>query len=77
MSRRRTLHQPARRALTVSVVSAVSTAFLLLPAAPAQAATRDIDLWAVKGTTTLPNGVSVPVWGYSLTGSAVDRKSVV
>ena len=68
MSRRSNLHRPVRTAVALSVVSG---ALLILPSAPAQAATQTIDLYAVTGTTTLPGGVSVPVWGYSSTGAAV------
>ncbi len=68
MSRRSKLQSPFRAAVAVSVASA---AFLMLPSAPAQAATQNIDLYAVTGSTTLPNGVSLPVWGYSLGGSSV------
>ncbi len=68
MSRRSKLLRTVCTAVAVSVASA---AFLTLPSAPAQAATRDIALWAVQGSTTLPNGVSVPVWGYSLANSGV------
>ena len=31
---------------------------------PASAATVPVDLWAVRGSTTLPGGQVVPVWGY-------------
>ncbi len=71
MSRQSRLNRLQRSVRTTVAVSVASAAFLTLPSAPAQAATQDIDLWAVQGSTTLPNGVSVPVWGYSLTNSPV------
>ena len=68
MSRRSKLQRSVCTAVAVSVASAT---LVTLASTPAQAATQDVDLWAVQGSTTLPNGVSVPVWGYSLTNSAV------
>ena len=69
MSRRRKLHKPVRTTVAVSLASA---AFLVLPSVPAQAATQNVDLWAIQGTTTLPGStVPVKVWGYSLTNSPV------
>ena len=68
MSRRQKLQRPVRAAVAVAVVSA---ALLVLPSTPAQAAAQNIDLYAVSGSTTLPNGVAVPVWGYSADGSNV------
>lgn len=50
---------------------AIAAGLIALPAAPAQAATVGIDLYAVTGSTTLPNGATLPVLGYSLDGSAV------
>lgn len=68
MSRRSRLQRPFRATVAVSVAS---SALLILSSAPAQAATQDVDLYAVTGSTTLPNGVSVPVWGYSSGGGNV------
>ena len=69
MSRRKKLQKPVRTTVAVSVASA---AFMILPSAPAQAATQNVDLWAVQGTTTLPGSTApVKVWGYSLTNSPV------
>ncbi len=69
MSRRKKLQKPVRTTVAVSVASA---AFLILPTAPAQAATQDVELWAVQGSTTLPGtSGAIPVWGYSLSNSAV------
>lgn len=71
MSPRSKFHRSVRSAAAASILSIVSGALLVLPLAPAQAAIQAIDLYAVTGTTTLPNGVSLPVWGYSSTGAAV------
>ena len=44
----------------------------MLPSAPAQAATRSINLCAVQGTdTTLPGSGPIPVWGYSFDGGPI------
>ena len=51
-------------------------AVLLGPAGPASAATcaGSCDLWAKAGSTTLPGGQVVTVWGYTaVAGDAVDR----
>jgi hypothetical protein len=45
-------------------------AFLLTPMGTAYA-DQSIDLYAEAGQTTLPDGTTVPVWGYSQTASAV------
>ncbi len=71
MSPRSKLQRPARSAAAASIVSIVAVALLVVPSTPAQAATQAIDLYAVAGSTTLPNSVSVPVWGYSLTNAPV------
>ncbi len=69
MSRRTQLQRSMRTAVAVSAASA---AFLILPSAPAHAATTNVDLWAVQGTTTLPGStVPVKVWGYSSTNAPV------
>ena len=43
----------------------VQQSFTINPAGPV----TSLDLYAMKGTTSLPNGASVPVWGYSDTSS--------
>ncbi len=57
--------------LTVGGLAALAS--LLLPAGAASAATPSFDLYAVAGTssTTLPDGQSVNVWGYSPTNAPV------
>ncbi len=66
------------RKLTMKRTAALFTAVALgllgvaaAPASPASAATSPVDLYAVTGSTTLPGGQSVTVWGYSEDGSAV------
>jgi hypothetical protein len=46
--------------------SGLAVATLLVLPATAHAAAVDINLYAKAGSTTLPGGVSVPVWGYTL-----------
>lgn len=71
MSPRSTFKRSARSAAAASILSVVSTALLVLPSAPAQAASKTFDLYAVAGSTTLPNGAVVPVWGYAPTNAPV------
>lgn len=64
--------QQIRRAAHSLVAGALAAvALVVLPAGAAHAAAVPIDLYAVDGSTTLPDGVSLPVWGYSLDGSPV------
>ncbi|MGD9958243.1 multicopper oxidase domain-containing protein [Nocardioides sp.] len=55
-----------RRSAALVLGTAVLTVAGLLfgPASPAAAATVSLDLYAVTGSTTLPGGQVVPVWGY-------------
>lgn len=58
-----------RRAVALVLGTAGLTVMGLLfgPASPASAATVSIDLYATTGSTTLPGGQAVTVWGYTLT----------
>ncbi len=64
-----------RRAVLAMLGTTAATVLgvLLGTASPASAADVTLDLYAVKGTTTLPNGVSVPVLGYNDTNALVTR----
>lgn len=64
-----------RRTLLAMLGTTAATVLgvLLGTASPAAAADVTIDLYAVQGSTTLPNGVSVPVLGYNDTSAAVTR----
>ena len=68
-------HNKLQGSVRTTVAASLATATLLiLPSAPAQAATQDVELWAVQNnsTYTLPgtSGI-VPVWGYSFTNSPI------
>ena len=54
--------------LLTSVVLAVP-GVVIATASPAAAAPVSVDLYAVSGSTTLPDGATVPVYGYSLTNA--------
>ncbi|MEZ5093758.1 multicopper oxidase domain-containing protein [Nocardioides sp.] len=63
-----------RTALGLLGASAAATLGVLLgTASPAAAADQTIDLYAVPGSTTLPNGTTVDVLGYNTTNAPVDK----
>ena len=51
-------------ALVLGTAGLTVAGLLFGPASPAAAATVSVELYAVSGTTTLPGGQSVTVWGY-------------
>ena len=65
---------PSRARLAILTTTALLAAGLTwLSATPAQAATQNLDLWAVAGSTTMPGGQAVAVWGYAASNTPVSR----
>jgi hypothetical protein len=62
-----------RTAAAVLAAAGLSVLALMASAGPASAATVSIDLYAVTGTTTLPGGQTVPVWGFRETNTPATR----
>lgn len=66
--------QKATSSLGAGVVLAVLVALLApIGTALAQVAPVPVDLFAVTGTTSLPNGQTVNVWGYNTTNASVSQ----
>lgn len=70
-----TLRQTMKRAATsVLVVSTLALGLTVVaPGGTAAADPVSFDLHAVAGSTLLPDGTSVPVWGYNTSDDPVDR----
>jgi len=54
-------------------VDTAATAAYLAGSAQQTVTIGSLDLWAIAGTTSLPDGAAVPVWGYNVANAAVTR----
>ncbi|WP_372735540.1 multicopper oxidase domain-containing protein [Nocardioides sp.] len=63
-------YSPARAAAALVALTLILSGLGWAVSAPAQGATPSFDLWAETGTTTMPGGQTVPIWGYTETDTA-------